>query len=60
MLFCDSPSFGVLALRKPLQGHFGELDNYAQFSDTSAADELERQIRAVPGTREVFHYPGVS
>lgn len=48
------------ALDKPLQAHFGELDGYEHFSDPASAKELELQIRAVPGTREVFRYPGVS
>ena len=50
----------LLALDKPLQAHFGELDNYESFSDAASADQLERQIRAAPGVREVFRYPGVS
>ena len=49
----------LLALDKPLQAHFGELDNYEHFSDPAAADQLERQIRPAPGIREVFRYPAV-
>lgn len=49
----------VEKITKPVQGHFGEKDTMAGFSDPAAAAKLEEGLKASPGGGEVFTYPGV-
>jgi len=41
----------------PVQGHFGDRDDMAGFSDKPAADKLEAQLRAAGVEVEFFRYP---
>ena len=53
---CD---VAVIPSKTPVQGHYGDMDNMAGFSDKAAADKLEETLKAAKGDKEVeiFHYP---
>jgi carboxymethylenebutenolidase len=44
--------------KTPVQGHYGDHDTMAGFSDKAAADQLEETLKAAEGDKEVeiFHY----
>ncbi|KAJ9176883.1 hypothetical protein P3X46_012151 [Hevea brasiliensis] len=44
--------------KAPVQGHFGELDNFVGFSDVTAAKALEEKLKASGIPYEVHIYPG--
>lgn len=44
---------------KPVQGHFGELDQMAGFSDTAAAEALGAALTAAGSNHEIYRYPNV-
>ncbi|XP_074275806.1 uncharacterized protein LOC141599630 [Silene latifolia] len=44
--------------KAPVQGHFGELDNFAGFSDVKAAKDLEEKLKASGVPSEVHIYLG--
>ncbi|KAM6572623.1 hypothetical protein CsatA_016703 [Cannabis sativa] len=44
--------------KAPVQGHFGELDNFVGFSDVTAAKSLEEKLKAAGVPHEVHIYPG--
>ncbi len=46
-------------IKKPVQGHFGELDDLEDFSDPAAAKVLAAQLQQAGSGGEVFSYPGV-
>lgn len=46
-------------IKKPIQGHFGELDGMEGFSDPAAAKALAVQLQEAGCGGEVFSYPGV-
>ncbi|KAJ7243629.1 hypothetical protein O6H91_Y433500 [Diphasiastrum complanatum] len=43
--------------KTPVQGHFGELDNMAGFSDVEAAKSLEAKLQAAGVPYEIYIYP---
>ena len=52
--------FDAASLKKPVQGHFGELDAMAGFSDAATGKRLEADLRAAGNSDvEVFIYPKV-
>jgi carboxymethylenebutenolidase len=52
--------FDAASLKKPVQGHFGELDAMAGFSDAATGKRLEADLRAAGNSDvEVFIYPNV-
>ena len=54
------PLFDAVSLKKPVQGHFGELDAMAGFSDAATGKKLEADLRAGGNSNvEVFIYPKV-
>lgn len=44
--------------KTPVQGHYGDMDNMAGFSDKAAADKLEETLKGAEGDKdvEIFHY----
>eukprot|EP00933_Yihiella_yeosuensis_P046045 TRINITY_DN41517_c0_g1_i1.p1 TRINITY_DN41517_c0_g1~~TRINITY_DN41517_c0_g1_i1.p1 ORF type:complete len:305 (+),score=64.26 TRINITY_DN41517_c0_g1_i1:96-917(+) len=66
-IVCGAPFYGVnfglfdvSTLKKPVQGHFGELDNMAGFSDADTGRKLEADLKAAGNQdAEVFIYPKV-
>mmetsp|Transcript_1949 Transcript_1949/g.2306 ORF Transcript_1949/g.2306 Transcript_1949/m.2306 type:complete len:256 (-) Transcript_1949:191-958(-) len=64
---CGAPFYGVnfqlfdtSTLKKPVQGHFGELDAMAGFSDAATGKKLEADLKAGGNSDvEVFIYPKV-
>ena len=46
-------------IKKPVQGHFGELDTMEGFSNPMAAQALAVQLQEASSKGEVFTYPGV-
>lgn len=64
---CGAPFYGVnfglfdaAKMMKPVQGHFGGLDNMAGFSDAETGRQLEADLRAAGNKdAEVFIYPKV-
>ena len=61
--FYGTPDPGICQtenISKPVQGHFGQEDGMAGFSDPAAAKKLEENLKAAGGTEsEVFSYDGV-
>ena len=61
---CGVPFYGVpegldcSSISKPVQGHFGELDGMAGFSDPATANKLREQLKKGNSESEVFLYPG--
>ena len=52
--------FDASTLKKPVQGHFGELDAMVGFSDAATGRKLEAELKAGGnGNVEVFIYPKV-
>ncbi|CAB9520447.1 Dienelactone hydrolase family [Seminavis robusta] len=53
---CD---VAVLKKKTPVQGHFGDKDGMAGFSDKASADKLEETLKNAEGDKEatIFHYP---
>lgn len=66
-IVCGAPFYGlnfglfdVKTLKKPVQGHFGELDTSAGFSDPATGQKLELELKAAGNQDvEVFIYPNV-
>lgn len=62
---CGVPFYGVpegldcSTISKPVQGHFGELDGMAGFSDAETAKTLRGELKKGNNESEVFIYPGV-
>lgn len=46
--------------KAPVQAHFGELDNFAGFSDVEASKSLEEKLKASGVPHEVHIYPGLA
>ena len=64
VVFYGTPSptlADMRTLRKPLQAHFGALDDLADFSDATAAAGLEAQLKMSPAAAEaeLHRYEGV-
>ena len=53
------PSCQTDKITKPVQAHFGELDNLAGFSDPDAAKKLLANLRAAGSDCELHMYPNV-
>mmetsp|Transcript_8582 Transcript_8582/g.20670 ORF Transcript_8582/g.20670 Transcript_8582/m.20670 type:complete len:239 (-) Transcript_8582:68-784(-) len=49
---------GDIVAKTPIQGHFGDLDNFAGFSDKASVDALEAKLKAAPGDKpfEICRY----
>ncbi|EOA27658.1 hypothetical protein CARUB_v10023806mg [Capsella rubella] len=59
--FYGTPSSELANLaqaKAPIQAHFGELDNFAGFSDVTAAKNLEEKLKVSGVAHEVHIYPG--
>ena len=52
---CD---VAVIRDKSPVQGHYGDMDHMAGFSDKEAASKLEETLKKAKGDKEVdiFHY----
>jgi carboxymethylenebutenolidase len=60
--FYGTPDPGICQtekISKPVQAHFGELDNLAGFSDPDAATKLLANLQAAGGDCELHTYPNV-
>ncbi|KAL2649786.1 hypothetical protein R1flu_017914 [Riccia fluitans] len=60
--FYGSPDPGLAdaaTVKKPVQAHFGELDNFKGFSDVGAAKALEEKLKQSGAPHEVYIYPKV-
>ena len=50
---CD---VAVLKKKTPIQGHYGDLDHFAGFSDKPSVDTLEETLKNADGDQEVQIY----
>lgn len=62
---CGAPFYGIPSpalcdvskVAKPVQGHFGDLDQHKGFADVEAVAALEEKLRTAGVEYEIYRYP---